>query len=34
VNVGAGQFCLVPASLERTEILAKSEVACLRVEAN
>jgi len=29
-----GQFCLIPASLERTEVLAKSDAACLRVEAN
>jgi mannose-6-phosphate isomerase len=34
VNLSAGQFCLVPASLERTEILAKSDAALLRVEAN
>jgi mannose-6-phosphate isomerase len=34
VNLSAGQFCLIPASLERTEILAKSDVALLRVEAN
>ena len=34
VNLASGQFCLIPASLERTEILAKSESACLRVEAN
>ena len=34
VNLSAGQFCLIPASLERTEILAKSEAALLRVEAN
>ncbi len=35
VNLSAGQFCLIPASLERTEILAKSDAAALlRVEAN
>ena len=34
VNLSAGQFCLIPASLERTEILAKSDAAWLRVEAN
>jgi mannose-6-phosphate isomerase len=34
VNLSAGQFSLIPASLERTEILAKSEAALLRVEAN
>lgn len=34
VNLTAGQFSLIPASLERTEILAKSEAALLRVEAN
>ncbi|HXI72200.1 MAG TPA: type I phosphomannose isomerase catalytic subunit [Verrucomicrobiae bacterium] len=34
VKLSAGQFCLIPASLELTEILAKSEAAMLRVEAN
>jgi mannose-6-phosphate isomerase len=34
VNLSAGQFCLIPANLERTEILAKSDGALLRVEAN
>ena len=34
VNLIAGHFCLIPASLERTEILAKSDAAILRVEAN
>jgi mannose-6-phosphate isomerase len=34
VNLSAGQFCLIPASLERTEVLAKSDAALLRVEAN
>jgi len=30
--LSAGQFCLIPASLEWTEILAKSDAAFLRVE--
>jgi mannose-6-phosphate isomerase len=34
VNLSAGQFNLIPASLERTEVLAKSDAALLRVEAN
>jgi mannose-6-phosphate isomerase len=34
VNMSAGQFSLIPASLERTEVLAKSDAALLRVEAN
>ncbi|MDD5139739.1 MAG: class I mannose-6-phosphate isomerase [Verrucomicrobiales bacterium] len=34
VNLATGQFSLIPASLERTEILAKSNAALLRVEAN
>ena len=34
VNLSAGQFCLIPASLERTEIFAESDAALLRVEAN
>jgi mannose-6-phosphate isomerase len=34
INLSAGQFCLIPASLKRTEILAKSDVALLRIEAN
>jgi mannose-6-phosphate isomerase len=34
VNLSAGQFCLIPASLERTEILAKSGASLLRIEAN
>jgi mannose-6-phosphate isomerase len=34
VNLSAGQFSLIPASLERTEVLAKSVAALLRVEAN
>ena len=32
--LSAGQFGLIPASLEQTEILAKSDAALLRVEAN
>ncbi|HEY4952739.1 MAG TPA: type I phosphomannose isomerase catalytic subunit, partial [Verrucomicrobiae bacterium] len=31
VNLKAGQFCLIPASLEPTEILAKSDAALLRI---
>jgi mannose-6-phosphate isomerase len=34
VKLSAGQFSLIPASLERTEVLAKSDAALLRVEAN
>jgi mannose-6-phosphate isomerase len=34
LNLSAGQFCLIPASLDRTEILAKSDAALLRVESN
>ncbi|MBW8863655.1 MAG: mannose-6-phosphate isomerase [Verrucomicrobia bacterium] len=34
VELSAGQFSLIPASLERTEILAKSGAALLHVEAN
>ena len=34
VKLAGGQFCLVPACLERTEVLAKSDAALLRVEAN
>jgi mannose-6-phosphate isomerase len=33
-DLSAGQFCLIPASLAQTEILAKSDAALLRVEAN
>ena len=33
-DLSAGQFCLIPASLERTEIAVKSDAAWLRVEAN
>jgi mannose-6-phosphate isomerase len=34
VELSAGQFCLVPASLERAKVLAKAEASLLRVEAN
>jgi mannose-6-phosphate isomerase len=34
VNLSAGQFCLIPASLERTEVSTKSDAALLHVEAN
>ncbi len=34
VNLIAGQFGLIPASLEKTEILAKSDTVLLHVEAN
>jgi mannose-6-phosphate isomerase class I len=34
VNLSAGQFCLIPASLELTTVLAKSDAALLRVESN
>jgi mannose-6-phosphate isomerase len=34
VNLSAGQFSLIPASLERAEVLARSDAALLRVEAN
>ena len=34
VNLSAGQFGLIPASLDKTEVLAKSNAALLRVEAN
>jgi mannose-6-phosphate isomerase len=34
VNLSAGQFSLIPACLERTEVSAKSDVTLLRVEAN
>lgn len=33
VSLAAGQFCLVPASLEQTEILARSDAELLRVKA-
>jgi mannose-6-phosphate isomerase len=32
--LSAGQFCLIPASLERTEIRAQSDAALLQVETN
>src|ERR1035437_2600328 len=34
VSLSAGQFSLIPASLEKTEIVAKSDAALLHVEAN
>jgi len=34
VILSAGQFCLVPASLEQTEVSTKSDAALLYVEAN
>ncbi len=34
VNLATGQFCLIPACLEQTEISAKSGALFLRVEAN
>jgi mannose-6-phosphate isomerase len=34
VKLSAGQFSLIPASLEQAEVLAKSDAALLRVEAN
>jgi len=33
ISLAAGQFCLIPACLEQTEIVAKSDAAFLRVEA-
>ena len=33
VNLSAGQFCLIPASLEQTEVSAKSDATWLRVES-
>jgi mannose-6-phosphate isomerase len=33
-NLKAGQFCLIPAILKQMEIVAKSDAALLRVEAN
>ena len=33
-SLAAGQFCLIPACLERSEILAQSDAMFLRVEAN
>jgi mannose-6-phosphate isomerase len=34
VSLSAGQFCLIPVILERTELVAKSDSVLLRVEAN
>jgi mannose-6-phosphate isomerase len=34
VNLTAGQFCLVPAALERTNVLAQSGATLLRVQTN
>ena len=34
VNLSAGQFCLVPADSEQTEIVSKADATLLRVEAN
>ena len=34
VNLSAGEFCLISASLERTEVVATADAALLRVEAN
>ena len=34
MSLAAGQFCLIPANLKGTEIVAKSDAALLRVEAN
>jgi mannose-6-phosphate isomerase len=34
VNLRAGQFCLIPACLERTDVVARKDAALLRVEAN
>jgi mannose-6-phosphate isomerase len=34
VGLSAGHFCLIPASLERTEVSAKSGAVWLRVETN
>jgi mannose-6-phosphate isomerase len=34
VTLSAGQFSLIPASLERTEVLTKSDAVLLRIEAN
>ena len=34
INLSTGQFSLIPAILDRTEITAKSDAALLRVEAN
>ena len=34
ITLAAGQFCLLPAELERTELLASADTSLLRVEAN
>ena len=34
VNLAGGRFCLVPASLEQTQVSAKSDATLLRVETN
>lgn len=34
VDLAAGQFCLIPAELNQSEIIAKADAALLRVEAN
>ena len=34
VNLSAGQFCLIPAELERPGIVSQTDAALLRVEAN
>jgi mannose-6-phosphate isomerase len=34
VSLKAGQFCLIPAALKETEMIAKSDAGLLRVEAN
>ncbi len=34
VNLRAGEFCLVPAVLEKTEMVAKADSTLLRIEAN
>lgn len=34
VTLDAGKFCLIPASLEKAELTAKTDTALLRVEAN
>lgn len=34
VTLSAGEFCLVPACLDKTEVTAKSDVAWLRVQAD
>ena len=34
VNLAAGQFCLIPASLQAVDVLARSDAVLLRAEAN